>query len=74
VVVIALANDVLRGVLDRLTKNYRHVVIDSEAGLETHLSSHPACGRPVDYGFRLLGARRSHVGRLSDLVDEVKWK
>ena len=31
------ANNVLRDVLDRLAKNYRHIVIDSEAGLE-HIS------------------------------------
>jgi len=31
------ANNVLRDVLDRLARNYRHIVIDSEAGLE-HVS------------------------------------
>ena len=31
------ANNVLRDVLDRLTKNYRHIILDSEAGLE-HIS------------------------------------
>lgn len=31
------ANNVLREVLDRLSKNYRHIVLDSEAGLE-HIS------------------------------------
>lgn len=31
------ANNVLREVLDRLAKNYRHIVLDSEAGLE-HIS------------------------------------
>jgi CO dehydrogenase maturation factor len=31
------ANSVLRGVLDRLSKQYKHIVVDSEAGLE-HIS------------------------------------
>ncbi len=31
------ANNVLRDVLDRLAKNYRHIVLDSEAGME-HIS------------------------------------
>ena len=31
------ANNVLRDVLDKLARNYRNIVIDSEAGLE-HIS------------------------------------
>ena len=37
-------NDVIRSYLDRLTRSYRHVIVDCEAGLE-HLSRRTA-GRP----------------------------
>mgnify|MGYP001593400202 FL=1 len=37
-------NNVIRGYLDRLTRSYRHVIVDCEAGLE-HLSRRTA-GRP----------------------------
>jgi CO dehydrogenase maturation factor len=66
------ANNVLRDVLDRLAKNYRHVVIDSEAGLE-HISRRTLLS--VD---RLMivsdcSVRGVHTtGRISALADEVQ--
>jgi len=65
------ANNVLREVLDRLARTYRHIVIDSEAGLE-HISRRTLLA--VD---RLLivsdctvrGVRTA--GRISALADEV---
>ena len=45
------ANNVLRDVLDRLTKNYRHIVIDSEAGLE-HISRRTLLRRLKEYKTR----------------------
>ena len=40
------ANNMLRAILDRLSRSYRYVVIDTEAGME-HLSRHTT--RDVDY-------------------------
>jgi CO dehydrogenase maturation factor len=66
------ANNVLRDVLDRLAQNYRHVVIDSEAGLE-HVSRRTLLS--VD---RLImvsdcSVRGVHTtGRISALADEVQ--
>jgi len=66
------ANNVLREVLDRLVRNYRHVVIDSEAGLE-HISRRTLLS--VD---RLMivsdcSVRGVHTAaRISALADEVK--
>ncbi len=66
------ANDVLRGVLDRLTKNYRHVVIDSEAGLE-HISRRTLLSVDQLIMVSDCSVRGVHtVGRLSDLVNEVE--
>ena len=66
------ANDVLRGVLDRLTKNYRHVVIDSEAGLE-HISRRTLLSVDQLIMVSDCSVRGVHtVARLSDLVDEVQ--
>lgn len=66
------ANNVLREVLDKLAKNYRHVVVDSEAGLE-HISRRTLLA--VDYLFvvsdcTVRGVRTA--GRISALADEVK--
>jgi CO dehydrogenase maturation factor len=65
------ANNVLRDVLDRLTRNYRSIVIDSEAGLE-HISRRTLL--TVDYLFivsdcTVRGIRTA--GRISALADEV---
>ena len=65
------ANDVLRGVLDRLTKNYRHVVIDSEAGLE-HISRRTLLSVDQLIMVSDCSVRGVHTaGRLSNLADEV---
>lgn len=65
------ANDILRGVLDRLTKNYRHVVIDSEAGLE-HISRRTLLSVDQLIMVSDCSVRGVHtVSRLSNLVDEV---
>ncbi len=66
------ANNVLREVLDKLAKNYRNIVIDSEAGLE-HISRRTLLA--VDYLFvvsdcTVRGVRTA--GRISALADEVK--
>jgi len=66
------ANDVLRKFIDKLTPNYRYVVIDSEAGME-HLSRRTT--QNVDVLFIVsdsnLVALKS-AKRISDLVDELK--
>jgi len=66
------ANDVLRKFIDKLTPNYRYVVIDSEAGME-HLSRRTT--QNVDILFMIsdsnLIALKS-AKRISDLVDELK--
>lgn len=66
------ANNLLRDVLDKLARNYRHIVIDSEAGLE-HISRRTLLS--VDYLFivsdcTVRGIRTA--GRISALADEVK--
>jgi CO dehydrogenase maturation factor len=66
------ANNVLREVLDKLARNYRNVVLDSEAGLE-HISRRTLLS--VDYLFivsdcTVRGVRTA--GRISALADEVK--
>jgi CO dehydrogenase maturation factor len=65
------ANNVLREVLDRLARNYRNIVIDSEAGLE-HISRRTLLN--LDYLFivsdcTVRGVRTA--GRISALADEV---
>jgi len=65
------ANNVLREVLDRLARNYRNIVIDSEAGLE-HISRRTLLS--VDYllivsDCTVRGVRTA--GRISALADEV---
>lgn len=66
------ANDVLRRFIDKLTPNYKYVVIDSEAGME-HFSRRTT--QNVDVLFIVsdsnLVALKS-VKRISDLVDELK--
>lgn len=66
------ANNVLRDVLDRLTKNYRHVVIDSEAGLE-HISRRTLLAVDQLVLVSDCSVRGVHTtGRISALADEVK--
>jgi CO dehydrogenase maturation factor len=65
------ANNVLREVLDKLARNYRNIVIDSEAGLE-HISRRTLLS--VDYllivsDCTVRGIRTA--GRISALADEV---
>jgi CO dehydrogenase maturation factor len=66
------ANNVLRDVLDRLVKNYRHVVIDSEAGLE-HISRRTLLAVDQLLLVSDCSVRGVHTaGRISALADEVK--
>ena len=65
------ANNILRDVLDKLARNYRNIVIDSEAGLE-HISRRTLLS--VDYllivsDCTVRGVRTA--GRISALADEV---
>jgi CO dehydrogenase maturation factor len=65
------ANNVLREVLDKLARNYKNIVIDSEAGLE-HISRRTLLA--VDYllivsDCTVRGVRTA--GRISALADEV---
>ena len=65
------ANNILRDVLDRLARNYKNIVIDSEAGLE-HISRRTLLS--VDYllivsDCTVRGIRTA--GRISALADEV---
>jgi CO dehydrogenase maturation factor len=65
------ANNILRDVLDKLARNYRNIVIDSEAGLE-HISRRTLL--TVDYllivsDCTVRGVRTA--GRISALADEV---
>lgn len=65
------ANNVLRDVLDKLSRNYRNIVIDSEAGLE-HISRRTLLS--VDYLLIVSDCtvRGIHTaGRISALADEV---
>jgi CO dehydrogenase maturation factor len=66
------ANNVLRDVLDKLARNYKNIVIDSEAGLE-HISRRTLLS--VDYllivsDCTVRGIRTA--GRISALADEVQ--
>jgi len=66
------ANNVLRDVLDRLTKNYRHIVIDSEAGLE-HISRRTLLSVDQLIMVSDCSVRGVHTAlRISALADEVK--
>jgi len=66
------ANNVLRDVLDRLTRNYRHIVIDSEAGLE-HISRRTMLSVDQLIMVSDCSVRGVHTtGRISALADEVK--
>jgi len=65
------ANNVLRDVLDRLSRQYRHIVLDSEAGLE-HISRRTLLR--LDYllivsDASVRGVRTAR--RVSELADEV---
>ena len=66
------ANDVLRKFIDKLTPNYRYVVIDSEAGME-HLSRRTTQNVNILFivGTSNYIALKS-AKRISDLVDELK--
>jgi CO dehydrogenase maturation factor len=66
------ANNVLRDVLDRLVKSYRHVVIDSEAGLE-HISRRTLLSVDQLIMVSDCSVRGVHTTRrISALADEVK--
>ena len=66
------ANNVLRDVLDRLAQNYRHVVIDSEAGLE-HISRRTLLSVDQLIVVSDCSVRGVHTaGRISALADEVQ--
>lgn len=65
------ANNVLREVLDRLARNYRHIVLDSEAGLE-HISRRTLLSLDhlvIVSDCTVRGIRTA--GRISALADEV---
>jgi len=65
------ANNVLREVLDRLARNYRHIVIDSEAGLE-HISRRTLLSLDHLLIVSDCTVRGIHTaGRISALADEV---
>jgi CO dehydrogenase maturation factor len=65
------ANNVLREVLDRLARNYRHIVIDSEAGLE-HISRRTLLALDHLLIVSDCTVRGIHTaGRISALADEV---
>jgi CO dehydrogenase maturation factor len=66
-----MANNILRGIVSRLTSNYDFVVIDNEAGME-HLSRRTE--EEVDHLFIIADpAPRSlrTIGRIVELVDEM---
>jgi CO dehydrogenase maturation factor len=65
------ANNVLRDVLDRLARNYRHIVIDSEAGLE-HISRRTLLSLDHLLIVSDCTVRGMHTAaRISALADEV---
>ncbi len=65
------ANNVLRDVLDKLARNYRHIVIDSEAGLE-HISRRTLLSLDQLFIVSDCTVRGIHTaGRISALADEV---
>jgi CO dehydrogenase maturation factor len=66
------ANNVLRDVLDRLMQNYRHLVIDSEAGLE-HISRRTLLSVDQLIMVSDCSVRGVHTtSRISALADEVQ--
>jgi CO dehydrogenase maturation factor len=66
------ANNVLRDVLDRLAQNYRHIVIDSEAGLE-HISRRTLLSVDKLIMVSDCSVRGVHTtSRISALADEVQ--
>src|ERR1035437_2981596 len=66
------ANNVLRDILDRLVQNSRHVVIDSEAGLE-HISRRTLMSVDQLIMVSDCSVRGVHTtGRISALADEVQ--
>ena len=66
------ANNVLRAILDRLVQNYRHIVIDSEAGLE-HISRRTLLSVDQLIMVSDCSVRGVHTtGRISTLADEVQ--
>jgi CO dehydrogenase maturation factor len=65
------ANNVLRAVLDRLARNYRHIVIDSEAGLE-HISRRTLLALDHLVIVSDCSVRGIHTARrISALADEI---
>ena len=54
------ANNVLRDVLRRLARNYRHIVHRQRGGTGAYLPPHAALGRLSADRLRLHGARHSH--------------
>ena len=65
------ANNVLRDVIQRLAANYKHVVVDSEAGLE-HISRRTLLSIDLLCIVSDCSVRGVHTARrLSDLVDEM---
>jgi len=67
-------NNILRKYLDNLTKAYKYVVMDNEAGLE-HLSRRTT--KDVDYLFVIsdMSARSVRsAGRVNELVKQIKTK
>jgi CO dehydrogenase maturation factor len=65
------ANNVLRSVLDKLSKQYRHIVVDSEAGLE-HISRRTLLALDwllIVSDASVRGVRTAR--RVSELADEV---
>ena len=66
------ANNVLRDVLDKLARNYLHIVIDSEAGLE-HISRRTLLAVDCLFIVSDCTVRGIHTaGRIAALADEVK--
>jgi CO dehydrogenase maturation factor len=66
------ANNVLRDILDRLVQNYRHLVIDSEAGLE-HISRRTLLSVDQLILVSDCSVRGIHTAsRISALADEVQ--
>lgn len=67
-------NNILRRYLDNLTKGYKYVVIDNEAGLE-HISRRTT--QDVDYLFIISDSSARSIrsaGRVHDLVKQLKTK
>ena len=65
------ANNILRGVLDKLSKQYKHIVVDSEAGLE-HISRRTLLSLDwllIVSDASVRGVRTAR--RVSELADEV---